>query len=75
MVRALIKMGSSATTCTEDEVCYQPVHCACANGHKELLCELVDNHGVDPHAEDGVSYFYRFRIRFLTLYNNIIREL
>lgn len=59
MVRVLINMGSSATTCTEDELCYQPVHCACANGHKELLCELVDNHGVDPHAEDGVSYFIR----------------
>ena len=61
MLRALIKMGSSAATCTEDELCWQPIHCACANGHKQLLCELVDNHGVDPHVGDGVSCLSEWR--------------
>jgi ankyrin repeat protein len=57
MVRALIKMGSSAATCTENELCWQPIHFACGHGHKELLCELVDNHGMDPNVGDGVSCF------------------
>ena len=57
MVRALIRMGSSAATCTENELCWQPIHFACGHGHKELLCELVDNHGMDPNVGDGVSCF------------------
>ena len=57
MVRALIGMGSSPTSCTENATCWQPIHYACAYGHKELLCELVDNFGVDPHVEDSVSCY------------------
>ena len=57
MVRALIRMGSGATVSAENEISWQPIHFACANGHKELLRELVNNHGVDPNIGDGVSYF------------------
>lgn len=76
MVRALIQMGCSPTTCTEVEVLkvsaiffplqfnwcisciqqpnWQPIHIACVNGQKILLCELIEKYGVDPHAEDQV---------------------
>ena len=35
---------------------WQPIHYACECGHEELICELIDKHGVNPHVEDQVRY-------------------
>lgn len=33
----------------------QPIHYASSGGHKALIVELIEQHGVDPEAEDSVN--------------------
>ena len=62
----------------------QPIHIACVQGQIDVVCELIDVHGVAPNAENEVHNncgynndkfcFYRMVFQhFILLFAGIIR--
>lgn len=49
----------------------QPIHFVCLHGHKKLLCELIDQYGVDPHVKDEVSIIISYSLSIMLNYRYV----